>query len=113
DADAAPACDQEVPKFATENTDAQTEQEWHDPASPAGAPNAQVAENVHLRTQSPPSVFGPAAPLERLCGDFGQQVMSQGPCHMVNGQRFVDILRFRCGVAALGGIERGLDQSGN
>ena len=39
--------------------------------------------------------------------------MRQRPCHMVNGERLVDILRFRGGVAALGGIEGGFHDGGD
>ena len=39
--------------------------------------------------------------------------MRQRPCHMVNGQRLVDVLRLGRGVAPLGGVERRLDQRRN
>ena len=52
----------------------------------------------------------PADLLECLCGNFGQEVLRQRSCHMVNSERLVDILRFRRGVAALGRIERRLHQ---
>ena len=39
--------------------------------------------------------------------------MGQRSCHMVNGQRLVDILGFRRGISPLRRLKRGLDQFGN